>query len=184
METKQISSTIKTGQQDVDGKTRFYAWLKMPHMKKSRFVVSAFSEDDAIKQAKDFEEYETKRKAEGKTVQASKRQARAEKDREAAKNCQPGQIFVESWGYDQTNIDFYQVISVKGVTATLQAIEAERVETISMQGKATPIKDSFTGKPFQKRVADYGGGRPSFSGVAHGWLSLWDGTPQSWTAYA
>ena len=83
MEKKQISETIRTAQKEEGGKTRFYAWLKMPHMKKSRFVVSTLSEDDAIKQAKDFEEYETKRKADRKTAQASKRQARAEKDREA-----------------------------------------------------------------------------------------------------
>lgn len=27
-----------------------------------------------------------------------------------------GDIFVSSWGYDQTNVDFYQVIALKGTT--------------------------------------------------------------------
>jgi cell division protein YceG involved in septum cleavage len=184
METKQITETIKTGEREVNGNILFYAWLKMPHMRKSRYYASVISEEDAIKQVREFEEEEIKRKAEQKTALSSKRQARAEKDREAAKNCRVGQIFVETWGYDQTNVDYFQVISVKGVTATLQAIESIETETQPMAGHSVPVKDHFKGKPFQKRVVDYGEGRPSFSGVSHGWMSLWDGKPVGCSSYA
>ncbi|MHO45241.1 hypothetical protein D9E76_24655 [Escherichia coli] len=36
-----------------------------------------------------------------------------------------GDVFVSSWGYEQTNVNFYQVISVHGKkTVTVQEIRA------------------------------------------------------------
>lgn len=34
-----------------------------------------------------------------------------------------GDIFVRSWGYDQTNVDFYEVVKVAAKTVTLIPIE-------------------------------------------------------------
>lgn len=34
-----------------------------------------------------------------------------------------GDIFVSSWGYDQTNVDFYEVVKVAAKTVTLIPIE-------------------------------------------------------------
>jgi hypothetical protein len=184
MEFKQITDSIKTAQDAPQGRTRFLAFLKMPHMKKSRIFGSFESEQEVIEWAKGCEADELKRKADQKGALAQKRQAQGELDRLAAQNCQPGQIFVETWGYDQTNVDFYQVVSVKGVTATLRELNQQTKETLSMQGVAVPVKDSFKGGHFQKRVVDYGGGRPSFCGRAHGWMTLWGGQPVSWSSYA
>ena len=39
-----------------------------------------------------------------------------------------GDIFYTSWGYDQTNVEFYQIIDVKGQFATLKQICAQTVE--------------------------------------------------------
>lgn len=184
MELKRLTPTIQVAQEVKDGKDVFYAWLKMPHMKKSRFFVSHESEKEVFSFAVDFEAFENERKQRQKDDQANARKIRAEKDKEAVKNCQPGQIYVESWGYDQTNIDFYQVVSVKGASALIRAIEQNTTETGFMSGKTFPVKDHFKSGLIRKRVMNYGDGRPSFSGCAHGWLTLWDGTPQGCSWYA
>jgi hypothetical protein len=40
-----------------------------------------------------------------------------------------GDVFVESWGYDQTNIDYYQVLKVTATGVRLRKIEALDVTT-------------------------------------------------------
>ncbi|EHJ8029657.1 hypothetical protein KB282_003910 [Escherichia coli] len=52
-----------------------------------------------------------------------------------------GDVFVSSWGYEQTNVNFYQVISVH--------------RTHSMSGYKTPLLNDFCGEPLKRRVRDY-----------------------------
>jgi len=65
-----------------------------------------------------------------------------------------GNIFKCSWGYDQTNVDFYQLIDLKGATGTFREIASKSVK--DTQGfecervKADPNK--FIGEPFKKRL--------------------------------
>ncbi|MCI4410697.1 MAG: hypothetical protein JHC38_03385 [Thiotrichales bacterium] len=56
---------------------------------------------------------------------------------------QVGDIFAYSWGYEQTNVDFYQVVSTTAATCKLAAIAQERKHTTGMSGTCTPIKDKF-----------------------------------------
>jgi len=76
--------------------------------------------------------------------QAEKKAANASHDVKA------GDIFRCSWGYDQTNIDFYQVLSVAGQMATIQEIAQEAEETGFMSGECVPCPDNFIGEA--KRV--------------------------------
>ncbi|AUP42648.1 hypothetical protein [Escherichia coli] len=46
-----------------------------------------------------------------------------------------GDVFVSSWGYEQTNVNFYQVISVHGKkTVTVQEVRASVLLTRSSIG--------------------------------------------------
>ena len=56
-----------------------------------------------------------------------------------------GDIFYNSWGYDQTNIDFYQVISTTAKTITLRAIKgaSDDFNTYHLTGTTVPVKDNF-----------------------------------------
>lgn len=56
---------------------------------------------------------------------------------------QPGAIVSDSWGYDQTNIDFYRIIKRKGDWLTLQPLEAVEVSSgpETMTGTVTPGPD-------------------------------------------
>lgn len=67
-----------------------------------------------------------------------------------------GDIYYDSWGYEQTNIDFYQVISVEKSFATLQRIAKQRVEGTDYHDSAyvKPLKDQFieNSKPEKKKI--------------------------------
>jgi len=64
-----------------------------------------------------------------------------------------GQILYESWGYEQTNIKYYQIIGFKGRSAILQKIQKKIVqETSWASAMVEPCKNCFIGEPFIKRI--------------------------------
>lgn len=70
-----------------------------------------------------------------------------------------GDVFEASWGYDQTNIDYYQVVRVVGPkTVEIREIGAVAWENGFMQGRSVPSVDSFIGRPMVKRVRPTGDG--------------------------
>ncbi|MAL73386.1 MAG: hypothetical protein CMM62_00220 [Rhodospirillaceae bacterium] len=94
----------------------------------------------------------------------------------------PGDILVAVWGYDQTNVDFYQVLAVRGkATVELQELRQESKETGFMTGTCTPCPDQFADKsePFTRRVLDDAVKIRSYS-----YARPWDGSPKRWSSYA
>lgn len=56
-----------------------------------------------------------------------------------------GDLFYVSWGYEQTNIDFYQVVALKGAhTAVLREIGCEYIGGFGMTGNKRPLRNHFT----------------------------------------
>lgn len=81
--------------------------------------------------------------------------------RDAKKNFQHsvkvGDIFGTSWGYEQTNREFYQVVEVKGKSVMLREIAQEGGRDDDpgfgpMAGTTRYVKDHFIGEPFRKLV--------------------------------
>lgn len=68
-----------------------------------------------------------------------------------------GDVFSATWGYDQTNIDYYEVTELVGKrTAVLRKI-ASRAETDSfMSGSCVPAPGHYIGKPMRRRIDEYG----------------------------
>ena len=95
-----------------------------------------------------------------------------------------GDIFYNSWGYDQTNIDWYQVVQVSpsGKTCKIRPIAGKVKETGFMSGQTTPQKNKFTGPAKQKKIRVHGGevNLP----MEHGWCPMWDGKPKQSSWYA
>ena len=58
---------------------------------------------------------------------------------------QPGDVFVESWGYDQTNVDAYEVTRV---TAHMVEIQPCRLESVGEGHSATLRPVPGTARPF------------------------------------
>jgi hypothetical protein len=97
-----------------------------------------------------------------------------------------GDIFYSSWGYDQTNVDFYQVIKRTATTVTVAEI---RSKIVGGQGgpseKVMPMVGSFDarGKKGRKKLKEYDG-TPYVQMSSYEHAYLWDGKPQSQTGGA
>jgi len=115
-----------------------------------------------------------------------------------------GDILHHSWGYDQTNCDFYQVVEVKTASVVLRKIAAETVPGSEgfMSESVMPVKDTFIEKgpqaltkhdydispqnpTIKKRVCFYvqnDGTLKYYVSVPFGWCDLWKGKPEysSW----
>ncbi len=66
-------------------------------------------------------------------------------------------IFYDSWGYDQTNIDFYQVVGITDKSVKLKAIKSQQDEDRAnndYQSYRLPLINQFkdTEKPITRRV--------------------------------
>ena len=95
-----------------------------------------------------------------------------------------GDVLYTSWGYDQTNIDFYQVVAIKGSSVVVRKI---RKEYLPSQSRTTdlvaPVLGAFVGPPMTRRVqklthnTDY---TVKCDGSYYGWL--WNGQPKQQTA--
>lgn len=77
-----------------------------------------------------------------------------------------GDIFVDSWGWEQTNIDLYQVVSKPSAkTLIVREIATERVEGSEMShGMACDVRavvGEFIGEEKKVRVNSYGGFKTS-----------------------
>lgn len=73
---------------------------------------------------------------------------RKEEKNKEMDSIQVGTLLVYSWGYDQTNIDFYQVIEKKGKTFKMRRICGTRLNEYtycSMSANVIPNKDDFFG---------------------------------------
>ena len=90
-----------------------------------------------------------------------------------------GDFFEESWGYDQTNIDFYQVVRV---SASGKSIWLRHVASDVVGGRVAPRRDAFTedhrfGVVFRRKLSAGWAGAPWISLTSYSGASLWDGQP-------
>lgn len=70
---------------------------------------------------------------------------------------QVGDVLRSSWGYEQTNIDYYQVTKVIGTQMVeIREIGQQRQETGFMTGDCAPVLNSFKSAPKRCRVSEYG----------------------------
>jgi len=64
-----------------------------------------------------------------------------------------GDVLMSMWGYEQTNVDYYEVTAHHGRTqVTLRRIAARSEATGGMQGDCTPVPGKFTGEPIRCKV--------------------------------
>ena len=57
-----------------------------------------------------------------------------------------GDVFASSWGYEQTNVDFYQVVALHGRTmVTVRKIRAQICGTDTYLQEKSPVLSAFCG---------------------------------------
>ncbi len=68
-----------------------------------------------------------------------------------------GEILLSSWGYEQTNCDFYQIVKVSDKSIWIQEIDVESKLCSYMSCEVRPIKDKFKkeSKVIRKTIKDY-----------------------------
>lgn len=98
-----------------------------------------------------------------------------------------GDVLVSSWGYDQTNVDFYKVLvpAEAGKYCTLVKVGQKYVSGDAWSGTVVAVPEQVMGAPFKKRVkpaTSYSG--PSVKIASYAYASPWDGRPKSQTGYA
>ena len=90
-----------------------------------------------------------------------------------------GDILYASWGYEQTNIDFYQVTDLVGLRSVkVRKIGATSEATGYMSANVTAIKDAFIDEAKTKLVRN-GYVKMDSSRYAY----KWDGKPKGTTSY-
>lgn len=116
-------------------------------------------------------------------TELSKAQNRAKnlEEKKARKKNKPphpfkeGDILSSSWGYDQTNVDFFQVTKTSPKCVWVREIGSEFVEGNWETGKVMPVRDDFKGEEARKF--------PQFNGSWHlraevGFMRLFTGQPK------
>jgi hypothetical protein len=107
-----------------------------------------------------------------------------------------GAILDSSWGYDQTNIDFYRVEKRTNDTVWLLPLSSVSRQVTDVTGTAMPGAPKalgafevgcpgcrYDGKLIRRTLKARDGAIIGLA-IKHGWASLWDGKPANWTDYA
>lgn len=123
--------------------------------------------------AADIERY-----AEARRTSLRYKEQKKQERREYAHDYKVGDILVSSWGYDQTNIDYYQVTRVIGPQMIeMREIGKEFKGTHGQSDIVVPAEGRFEGPAMRKKVSPGGYVRlTSYSSA-----SRWDGKPDHQT---
>jgi len=96
-----------------------------------------------------------------------------------------GDIFVATWGWEQTNADFFQVVAVTPKGVKIRHIKSkENINPQSLTGTSMPIKNAFDEEAKTKRIYLFDGIEHFQAGESFGSAELWDGNPVNISSYA
>ena len=118
--------------------------------------------------------------AESSRASLESKKKRREERKQFKHDYQIGDILYSSWGYDQTNIDFYEVVGLTAKTVTLQEIGSKVVKDHGHTIELMPVPGRPKGKILKnKRVST--GKSVKINSFASAYK--WDGKPKSATGY-
>lgn len=145
-----------------------------------------FKFQSAVRRDEYIKEYFDKKKKE-----LTEKEARTKLVSEFRHELVVGDVIYHSWGYDQTNIDFYEVVAVpSGKTVKIRAIASKIVSGshFEMSGQVVAVAGQFTSEDvLLKKV------KPGYRSAAKedliihfqcGIGCVWNGKPKSFTSYA
>lgn len=113
-------------------------------------------------------------------LQADRVTAEEAKYAKQAEGIKAGTILVSSWGFEQTNIDFYIVTKRTPKSVVIQEIASQIKHTGDMTGTALPDVTKLKGEPITKKINKWAGVNLSSYQSA----SVWDGTEMNFSSYA
>ena len=74
---------------------------------------------------------------------------------EVKRDYKEGDVLYTSWGYEQTNIDYFKVLSLVG-KSSIELVEIGKENIGDTNGTCIPNPDKIVGKPIRKRLNKYG----------------------------
>lgn len=94
-----------------------------------------------------------------------------------------GTIFVSTWGYDQTNVDFYRVVRSTAASVWLQKVGQRVVEHTGYMSETVVPTEQTCGEVFRRKVQTY---RDTAYASINSYASAceWKGEPITQTHYA
>lgn len=103
-----------------------------------------------------------------------------------------GDILVNTWGWEQTNVDFYQIMEIKGRTKLIVKELNQKAEyTGDMSGQTMPLKDNFSDR--ESRITSLMT-KPSTHSITepyricepekYYYITKWDGKSEYFSKYA
>lgn len=97
----------------------------------------------------------------------------------AAEMFNVGDYIVSTWGYEQTNVDFFKVVKVGNKTVKVVKVGNTVTEYTShgMSGWVVPVDANVSGEEIAVRVSDH-------MRVRGYYATKWNGRPQHATWYA
>ncbi len=111
-----------------------------------------------------------------------------------------GTIFENTWGYEQTNADFYEVVGKRGKSVILRQLKTKLTPSSDMTGHAVPLRGEYENRkhcggladsedyeiikrPFVFENDSLFAGR-IFVNARYGCAEVWDGRPVAYSTYA
>jgi len=83
--------------------------------------------------------------------EALQRKAERQAEKRAPHTLNVGDILHTSWGYEQTNVEFFEITRlISARMVEIREIAQERKETGHMQGTCKPIAGRFIGEPLRR----------------------------------
>ena len=92
-------------------------------------------------------------------------------------------IFYTSWGYDQTNIDFYMVVDITKSSVKVVSLGSDRTYTGSMQGTCVPNLNTKGTKVMTKRINIYNN-KPCFKVASYATAFPYNNKPMCFSEWA
>jgi len=125
-------------------------------------------------------EREIEHQAESRRKTLAYKEERKRERREYKHDYEVGDILSSTWGYDQTNVDFYEVTAVPGPkTVELRKIAQRTVSSEGQSDTVVPEPGEYISASMRKKVSPGG----SVKITSYSYASKWSGRPMYATAY-
>lgn len=108
-----------------------------------------------------------------------KKNDRRQERRQFRHDLKVGTILYASWGYDQTNVDWYQVTESGEKSVVVREVASKIVKSDYGADYVVAVSGKFTGPPMKKIVRQ--GNRIRITSYSS--ASVWDGRPKYQTAF-
>lgn len=162
-------------------------YVIITYTKQGRFIVAIYTHNTIkpgyhyiFKTEEERQNFINKSKLNADRNEQAQKQYKEQAEKEN-NTIQSGSILVSSWGYEQTNVDFYIVTERKNDFITLHRIGSKRsYDNLGDRGKVIPDATVKEGEKFRKKLNTYGGCKIS----SFQYAKLWDGEPMYWSSYA